>query len=108
MLASFALDAFEALLDADPALHELLMGEYRRQADVLTLVASSSVTDPSVLACGAMVANNVTAEGYPGARFHGGCRIVDEIERLAIERAKAAFGARFANAQPHSASAANQ
>ena len=50
----------------------------------------------------------MTTEGYPGARFHGGCEVVDRIERLAIERAKVAFGARFANVQPHSGSSANE
>src|SRR6266702_1490435 len=73
-------------------LHRLLDAEYQRQLHTLVLVASSSVADPSVLACEASVAVNVTAEGYPGRRFHAGCRWVDAIEQLAIDRAKAVFG----------------
>jgi glycine hydroxymethyltransferase len=98
----------EVLRVEDPELHELLTAEYMRQQRTLVLVASSSVVDPSVLASEASVAVNVTAEGYPGRRFHAGCMIVDDIEQLAIERAKTAFRARYANVQPHSASAANQ
>ena len=71
------------------------------------MVASSSVIHPSVLACEAMISTNVTAEGYPGARFHAGCQYIDQIEQLAIDRAKAAFQAKYANVQPLSASAAN-
>jgi len=71
-------------------------------------VAASSIADSTVLACLSSVAANVTAEGYPGARFHAGCEHVDEIEELAIHRAKTVFNAGFANVQPHSASTANQ
>ncbi|HYH82191.1 MAG TPA: serine hydroxymethyltransferase [Longimicrobium sp.] len=98
-----------ALLRAeDPALHALLCREQRRQAETLMMVAASSVADPSVLACAGAAAANTTTEGYPGARFHAGCEAVDEIERLAVARAKAAFGARYANVQPHSGTSANQ
>ena len=108
-------DAFDALArtgtatlaDQDPVLHGLLAREHERQSDVLTLIASTSLTHPSVLACEATTATNVTAEGYPGNRFHAGSEVFDEIEHLAVERAKEAFGARFANVQPHSASIAN-
>ena len=96
------------VLQDDPRLHALLTAEIDRQNESLLLVASCSPTHPSVLACLASVAGNVTAEGYPGRRYHGGCAIVDAIEQLAIDRAKAAFGAQYANVQPHSASTANQ
>ena len=92
----------------DPVLADLLERELARQSEVLTLVAASSVMDPSVLATVGNVAGNVTAEGYPGARFHAGCAVIDEIESLAIERAKTAFGARYANVQTHSATTANE
>lgn len=72
------------------------------------MVASSSITNPGALACESMVAMNVTAEGYPGARYHAGCMYIDEIESLAIERAKRVFGAQFANVQCMSASSANE
>ncbi len=98
----------ERLQTEDPELFEILENEYRRQANVLTMVASSSITDPAALICGASTAMNVTAEGYPGARFHAGCRHIDEIEQLTIERAKAVFGARYANVQVMSATSANE
>ncbi|HVR29035.1 MAG TPA: serine hydroxymethyltransferase [Thermoanaerobaculia bacterium] len=98
----------DVLRASDPDLHQLLVREMDRQATVLSMVASSSVVPPSVLACEAATAVNVTAEGYPGARFHAGCAVIDEIETLAVERAKTAFRARYANVQPHSATTANQ
>ena len=93
----------ESLSTEDPTLYDMLEREYRRQSEVLTMVAASSLVDPSVMVAESSLPVNVTAEGYPGARFHAGCEVVDEIESLAIERAKAAFGARYANVQPHSA-----
>lgn len=107
-LSRFAQAAIERLEREDPELYRILDAEYRRQANVLTMVASSSIADPSALICEAMPSMNVTAEGYPGARFHAGCRHIDEIENLAIERAKKAFGARFVNVQPMSATSANE
>jgi glycine hydroxymethyltransferase len=97
----------ERLAELDPALFELLEREDERQSEVLAMVAASSVADSSVLACKATSTTNVTGEGYPGARFHAGCEVVDDIERLAIERAKVAFGAQYANVQPHSGTSAN-
>ncbi|EWM13726.1 serine hydroxymethyltransferase [Kutzneria sp. 744] len=91
----------------DPDLWDAMLAEQRRQAGTLSLVASSSVVDPSVLASQASVAVNVTAEGYPGRRYHAGCEAVDDIERLAVDRARRLFGARYANVQPHSATTAN-
>jgi len=107
-LARFLLAGIERLRREDPELHAVLTREYRRQASVLSMVASSSIADPSALVCEALPAMNVTAEGYPGARFHAGCVHVDEIEQLAIDRACRVFGARYANVQPMSATAANE
>lgn len=108
ILAKFAHRGIELLYRDDPVLFEVLDQEYRRQNNTLAMVAASSIADPSVLACEGMITGNVTTEGYPGARFHAGCAFVDEIERLAIERAKQAFQARYANVQPHSGTSANQ
>jgi glycine hydroxymethyltransferase len=106
-LKDLADQSADMLSQEDPTLYGILHDEYLRQASVLSMVASSSVIHPSVLACEAMISTNVTAEGYPGARFHAGCVNIDRIEQLAIDRAKAAFGAEYANVQPLSASAAN-
>jgi glycine hydroxymethyltransferase len=100
-------DGWEALAADDPALHALLEGELGRQNATLPMVAYASLADPSVLACGSAALSNVTAEGYPGARYHPGCAWLDEVEALAIDRAQAVFGARYANVQPHSCSSAN-
>lgn len=108
LLAKLSQQGIDCLGAEDPALYALLDAEYRRQSNTLAMVAASSVASPSVLACEAAVASNVTTEGYPGSRFHGGCGVVDQIEQLAIDRAKAAFGAQFANVQPHSGSSANE
>ena len=107
-LARFAEAAVRRLEEVDPELSTILDNEYRRQSSVLTMVASSSIADPSALICEAMTSMNVTAEGYPGRRFHAGCRHIDEIEQLAIDRTKAVFGAQFANVQPMTASSANE
>ena len=107
-LARFAALAIDRLEEKDPELFAILQNEYLRQANSLTMVASSSIADPAALICEAMPAMNVTAEGYPGARFHAGCKHIDEIENLAIERAKKAFGAQYANVQTMSATSANE
>jgi glycine hydroxymethyltransferase len=72
------------------------------------MIAAASTAHPSVLACHGAAIGNVTTEGYPGARYHGGCEIVDEVERLAVERARTLFRAQYANVQPHSATTANE
>jgi glycine hydroxymethyltransferase len=108
VLGQFVSSGVELLYKDDPDLYALLLREYDRQVNSLMMVAASSIADPSVLLCEGMVTSNVTTEGYPGARFHAGCRFVDEIERLAIERAKAAYGAEYANVQPHSGTSANE
>ncbi|WP_326786383.1 serine hydroxymethyltransferase [Streptomyces sp. NBC_00151] len=98
----------DLLAAQDEQLYELLEREQQRQHETLAMVAAASMADPSVLVCEASSTSNVTTEGYPGARYHAGCEVVDEVERLAVERAKEAFGARYANVQPHSGSTANQ
>jgi len=97
----------EVLRAQDGPLYEVLEREQRRQAGTISMVASCSTVHPSILACQASSAVNVTAEGYPGRRYHAGCEVIDEIEELAIERARTLFGARYVNVQPHSASTAN-
>ncbi|MFI9582287.1 serine hydroxymethyltransferase [Streptomyces sp. NPDC052236] len=97
---------FRALHRDDPQIAEILLGELARQSDSLQLIAAENFTSPAVLAAlGSSLANKY-AEGYPGARHHGGCELVDAAERIAIERAAALFGAEHANVQPHSGSSA--
>ncbi|MFI5659764.1 serine hydroxymethyltransferase [Streptomyces sp. NPDC051684] len=90
----------------DPELAEILLGETARQADSLQLIAAENFTSPAVLAALGSPLANKYAEGYPGARHHGGCELVDVAERLAIDRAKALFGAEHVNVQAHSGSSA--
>lgn len=92
----------------DLELESLLMADEDDQESRLSLVASSSVAHPAVRRALSSTATNVTAEGRPGARFHAGCSVVDEIERLATTRATRVFGAKYVNVQPHSATTANQ
>ena len=92
----------------DDELARAIADERRRQEDHVELIASENYTSPRVLAAQGSVLTNKYAEGYPGKRYYGGCEFVDVAERLAIERAKALFGAAFANVQPHSGSQANQ
>ncbi len=108
VLESFYRKAIVSLKKQDPTLVDLLLREYERQINSLTMVASGTITHPSVLACEGTYTSNVTAEGYPGARFHAGCEFVDQFEQLAIDRAKKVFKAQYANVQPHTASTANQ
>lgn len=91
----------------DPELFDILEREHQRQSESLSLIASSGGTDSSVLATVGSTIVNITAEGYPGKRYHAGCRFVDMAEQLAIDRAKKVFGAQYVNAQPHCASFAN-
>jgi glycine hydroxymethyltransferase len=94
------------LLRQDPELAEILLAEGRRQSTTLQLIAAENFTSPAVLAALGSPLANKYAEGYPGARHHGGCEIVDVAERLAVERAQALFGAEHANVQSHSGSSA--
>ncbi len=91
----------------DPELWQAMLGEATRQRDTLELIASENYTSPAVLAAMGSVLTNKYAEGYPGRRYYGGCEWVDQVERLAIERAKQLFGAEHANVQPHSGTQAN-
>ncbi|MFY1678852.1 MULTISPECIES: serine hydroxymethyltransferase [unclassified Streptomyces] len=90
----------------DPELADLLFAEERRRSTTLQLTAAENFASPAVLAALASPLADKYAEGYPGARHHGGCEIADAVERLAAERARALFGAEHVNAQPHSGSSA--
>ncbi|MEU5398316.1 serine hydroxymethyltransferase [Streptomyces sp. NPDC005963] len=97
---------FDSLLRQDPEIAEIVRGETAREAEGLQLIAAENFTSPAVLAVLGSPLVNKYAEGYPGARHHGGCELVDEAERLAVRRATALFGAEHANVQPHSGSSA--
>ncbi len=91
----------------DPAVHAAIAGELARQQSHIELIASENFTYPAVLQAQGSVLTNKYAEGYPKKRWYGGCDYVDQIEQLAIDRAKELFGAEHANVQPHSGSQAN-
>jgi len=95
------------LAEQDPELYAAIRGEERRQRDNLELIASENYASRAVREASASVLTNKYAEGYPGKRYYGGCEFVDVAERLAIERAKAIFGAEHANVQPHAGAQAN-
>ncbi|HSU69114.1 MAG TPA: serine hydroxymethyltransferase [Tepidisphaeraceae bacterium] len=95
------------LKDTDPQIAELISKEQQRQASTLELIASENHVSAAVMEAAGTVLTNKYAEGYPGARYYGGCEYYDQIENLAIERAKQLFGCRFANVQPHSGANAN-
>ena len=96
-----------ALRAADPEVADLLEAELVRQEETLELIPSENLAPPSVLEAVGSWLNNKYAEGVPGKRYYGGCQVVDVIENLARERAKALFGAEHANVQPHCGSSAN-
>ena len=98
---------FEALRRDDPEVASLIGAESRRQAETLELIASENHASPAVMAAMGTCLTNKYAEGYPGARYYGGCEFHDGVENLARERAKRLFGCRFANVQPHSGASAN-
>jgi glycine hydroxymethyltransferase len=91
----------------DDEIARAIDAEARRQEEHVELIASENYTSPRVLEAQGSVLTNKYAEGYPGKRYYGGCEYVDEVERIAIERAKELFGAAYANVQPHSGSQAN-
>ncbi|MEE1866802.1 MULTISPECIES: serine hydroxymethyltransferase [Pseudomonas] len=95
------------LSDFDPALFAAIRREAQRQEDHIELIASENYTSPQVMQAQGTELTNKYAEGYPGKRYYGGCEHVDVVEQLAIDRAKALFGAGYANVQPHSGSQAN-
>ena len=91
----------------DPEVASMIEREYDRQNQNIELIASENIASAAVIAAMGSVLTNKYAEGYPGKRYYGGCVYADELEALAIERAKALFGAEFANVQPHSGAQAN-
>ena len=92
----------------DSSLSEMLDKELYRQQNQIELIASENIVSKSVLQAQGSVLTNKYAEGYPGKRYYGGCEFVDEVEQLAIDRAKKLFNANFVNVQPHSGAQANQ
>src|ERR1044072_596309 len=106
MSVTHAPQTTDVLARQDPELAEILLGELDRQAPTLQLISAKNFCPPAVLAALGSPLANKYAEGYPGARHHGGCEIVDAAERLAVARATALFGAEHANVQSHSGSSA--
>lgn len=100
-------DSSMNIKDFDPELYAAIEGERQRQEEHIELIASENYTSPRVMEAQGSVLTNKYAEGYPGKRYYGGCEFVDDVETLAIERAKELFGADYANVQPHSGSQAN-
>ena len=96
------------LAQLDPEIDRLIKAELKRQQTHIELIASENFTLPAIMEAQGSILTNKYAEGYPGKRWYGGCENVDHIEQLAIDRAKALFGAEHANVQPHSGSQANQ
>jgi glycine hydroxymethyltransferase len=94
-------------MQRDEQIFELIEEEKQRQLNGLELIASENFVSDQVMEAAGSVLTNKYAEGYPGKRYYGGCEVVDEVEQLAIDRAKALFGAEYANVQPHSGSQAN-
>lgn len=94
-------------MQRDEQIFELIEAEKQRQIHGLELIASENFVSDQVMEAAGTILTNKYAEGYPGKRYYGGCEVVDEIETLAIERAKELFGAEYANVQPHSGSQAN-
>ena len=99
--------SYEQIKQQDPEIYASMMRELERQRDHIELIASENFVSPAVMEAMGSHLTNKYAEGYPGARYYGGCQYVDEVETLAIERAKKLFGAEHANVQPHSGSQAN-
>jgi glycine hydroxymethyltransferase len=99
--------ALEPLKDLDPTLHAAIEAERKRQEEHIELIASENFTLPAILEATGSILTNKYAEGYPRKRYYGGCKHVDTVEQLAIDRAKSLFGAEHANVQPHSGSQAN-
>ena len=95
------------LLEDDPAVAQLIRKEESRIENTLDLIAAENHPPLSILEAVGSILNTKTIEGYPGRRFHAGCKYVDQIERLAISRAKGLFGAEYVNVQPHSGTSAN-
>ena len=112
MLIASSIVIFATIIKAmkiqrDEQIFELIEAERARQIGGVELIASENFTSPQVMEATGSILTNKYAEGYPGKRYYGGCEVVDEIEIIAIDRAKALFGAAYANVQPHSGSQAN-
>ena len=101
------IDSIGFVSSFDPELAAMMDREFSRQKDGLELIASENFASPAVIAAMGSILTNKYAEGLPGKRYYGGCQYVDEIEQLCIDRAKALFGAEFANVQPQSGAQAN-
>lgn len=99
--------SYDTIRMSDPELYGAMKSELERQRDHIELIASENFTSRAVMEAMGSHLTNKYAEGYPGARYYGGCEYVDIVEQLAIDRAKALFGAEHANVQPHSGSQAN-
>src|SRR3954462_12251347 len=98
---------WRTLADTDPETAQAIRDELHRQNSGLELIASENFVSRAVLEAAGSVFTNKYAEGYPGRRYYGGCEYVDVVERAAIARAKALFGAEHVNVQPHSGAQAN-
>ena len=98
---------YERVRETDPDVAAALDGEVQRQQDTLAMIASENHVSEAVLEAQGSVLTNNYAEGYPGERYYGGCEYADDVERLAVERAKELWGAEYVNVQPHSGSQAN-
>ncbi|MBD0776514.1 serine hydroxymethyltransferase [Maribacter sp. ANRC-HE7] len=94
-------------MQRDHLIFDLIEAEKQRQLNGVELIASENFTSPQVMEAAGSVLTNKYAEGYPGKRYYGGCEVVDQVEQIAIDRAKELFGATYANVQPHSGSQAN-
>jgi glycine hydroxymethyltransferase len=99
--------SMDTIDQVDPAISALIRKDLKRQNTHIHLIASENFASPAVMAASGSVFTNKYAEGYPGRRYYEGCQVVDEMEQLAIDRAKELFGAEFANVQPHSGAQAN-
>ena len=94
-------------MQRDEQIFELIEAEKERQLHGIELIASENFVSDQVMEAAGSVLTNKYAEGYPGKRYYGGCEVVDEVEQVAIDRAKTLFGAAYVNVQPHSGSQAN-
>ena len=94
-------------MKSEEIIFDLIKKEQKRQINGIELIASENFVSNDVMKAAGSVLTNKYAEGYPGKRYYGGCEVVDEVESIAINRAKELFGAEYANVQPHSGSQAN-
>lgn len=94
-------------MQRDTQIFDLILEEKQRQLNGLELIASENFVSEQVMEAAGSVLTNKYAEGYPGKRYYGGCEVVDQVEQIAIDRAKELFNAEYVNVQPHSGSQAN-